>query len=89
MSLEPKPLTKEKREELTAWADELDEPGSLTMAADVKAMLADAAYWREAVRSSDSIIGGVDGYPDRCVFCSWDGDSSDKHSDCPWLKAQE
>ena len=86
-SITPKPMTNER------WkaAKDILESGMYTedyvcvIAVD---LLADAAYWREAVRTAD-----VCGYVGE--HCSW-CDASDMVShlptvhkpDCPWLRAQ-
>lgn len=80
--MEPKPLSKEKREYL--WRS-LDGPQQPAMTITLGEILAAEQFWREAVKNADI---------HDCCFCGADGvylkARAEAHKpDCPWLLARE
>ena len=84
MKIEPKPMTKERRAEILAYIN--DTPAY--MEHYWLDLLADAAFWRETVRTAD--FAYIDA---RCPWCSvsmfaMDGSENAHKPDCVWLRAQ-
>ena len=76
----PKPMSAERRAEIEKAAEARF--GAVSRE-DITDLLADAAYWREAVRTADECPS------DQCAFCLAHYDEPHKPDRCRWLLAQE
>ena len=81
----PKPMSAERRAEIEKAAEARF--GAVSRE-DITDLLADAAYWREAVRTAD--FAYIDA---RCPWCSvsmfaMDGSENSHKPECAWLRAQ-
>ena len=81
----PKPMTSDRRAEIEA---HIGATSADLYTDDITDLLADAAYWREAVRTAD--FAYIDA---RCPWCSvsmfaMDGSENAHKPDCVWLRAQ-
>lgn len=78
---EPKPLGKEDREKI----ERLWSTGGSIFHSSIRDLLADAQYWREAVKNSVGAYVGVS-----TTYCSYCRNGISGHKpDCAWVKAQE
>ena len=89
----PKPLSAERRAEIGQHIAKRREHSSMTQGDDMLVtLLADAAFWREAVRSEDFEWRNEDG-DIACYRCrqlySYGNDRIIHKPDCPWLRAQQ
>ena len=88
-SITPKPMSTERRAEIEQVILQWATTGKSKLLYAAEDLLADAAYWREAVRTAD-VCGYVG---EHCPWC----DASDMVThlptvhkpDCPWLLAQK
>ena len=91
--IEPKPLTKELREELNALlAGALADGESVVWTDALRDLIAAEAFWRETVKNAThSVDHEYPGNPSQCMFCQAIGHNEDigHDADCPWLLAQE
>jgi len=87
----PKPMSKERRMEIADKYNQAWIPHGMThttdMGAAIQELLADAAFWRDAVKSCDESYNLSGVYPgiESCVFCH---ESENHKPDCPWVLAQ-
>lgn len=81
-----KPLTKEEREAFARYGAHQDWEMDNDAAYAIGRALEAEAYWREAVKNSDSYSGNG-----ACHFCNVfiNGANVPHKPDCPWLLAQE
>lgn len=90
--IEPKPLTKEEREELSGFATQIrrnSDELSVSLYKVVSLLLAAEAYWREKVKAVQEFPCRGEYFGDLCcAFCNCD-DFMPHKPDCAWKLANE
>ena len=90
-SITPKPMSTERRAEIEQVILQWATTGKSKLLYAAEDLLADAAYWREAVRGEDFEWRNDDG-DIACYRCrqlySYGSSRIDHKPDCPWLRAQ-